>query len=55
MGILLLVLPTIATVLILKVINRKTIGTTRAYFVRAVVVWIICFVVISAIVGNIIK
>lgn len=37
---------------ILRIINRNTFGTQKAYIIRAFVVWFICFVIIAGVLGN---
>lgn len=47
------ILSIIITVKICNVINQNTIGTTRAYFKRGFIVWIIVFWILVSIWGKI--
>lgn len=47
-----LILSIIVTGFILKIINRNTFGTQKAYIVRAFVVWLISFTIIAGLLGN---
>ncbi len=42
-----LVISIIVTVKICKVINQNTIGTTKAYFVRGIVIWAVVFMLLT--------
>lgn len=51
-GLIVFVLSIILTSFILKIINKNTIGTQRAYIARAIAVWAISFAIISYIFGK---
>lgn len=42
-----MVISIILTVKICKIVNRNTIGTTQAYFVRGIVIWAVIFLVLT--------
>lgn len=46
-ALIIMVISIILTVKICKIVNRNTIGTTKAYFVRAIVIWAVIFLVLT--------
>ena len=48
------ILSIIVTRFILKIINRNTFGTQKAYVVRAITVWFISFIIIAGLLGNLV-
>lgn len=46
-ALIIMVISIILTVKICKIVNRNTIGTTKTYFVRAIVIWAVIFLVLT--------